>query len=257
MEGLYTQVKGSKAPLLMIHGIISDSSFFSGCMPYLERHYKVITYDRRGYGQSVEQEYHDFRVKAQALDAAEILQKVCDKPAWVMGNSAGGLIALELAIEYPKLVNGLVLLEPSLGYDEKEREKLHAWNQELNGYVKSGKIKQALPAFSRVAGGKGGRSGGLSELKRTYRNLENFLHGELNEVQNYLPSEECLKALKCPVVIGVTQEGREGLFGTSSQTAAKYLGWPLEIFPGYHNVAQEQPEQFAEKLIGVLAKLRQ
>lgn len=173
---LHTVCCGEGVPLLMIHGIISDSTFFEQSASILAHCYRVITYDRRGYGQSIREKYEDYTVRTQAEDAAKILRAVCQEPAWVLGNSAGGLIGIELALLHPELIRGLVLVEPSLGYAQKEREKLLAWNRELNGYVAEGKIKKALPAFSKITGTtqQEEASFSLQTMRRTYQNLSAF-----------------------------------------------------------------------------------
>lgn len=252
---LYRQVRGQGAPLLMIHGIISDSSFFQDCGALLASEFRVITYDRRGYGRSADTEIRDFSMQAQAEDAAEILRAEAKEPAWILGNSAGGLVALELAQRHPELVRGMVLLEPSLGYVESERQKLQAWNRELNGYVASGKLKRALPAFSRAIGVEAGGGGSLEELRRSYQNLTAFLLGELNQVQHYLPPLQQLRDLRTPTVMAVTRQGRDSMFATSSQSAAELIGWETVLFPGHHNSARECPAEFADTLREVLRRM--
>lgn len=242
----YVHRKGAGMPLVMVHGIISDSSFFEESAEILAEDYQVITYDRRGYGENTQEKYSDYSVHAQAEDLAEILEAYCSEPAWVVGNSAGGLIAIEAALFYPELIRGMILIEPSLGYEETEREKLLSWNQELNQYVKEGRIKSALPAFSRITGGgKGKKAASLKEIKRSYQNLFAFMYNELNEVQRYLPPAESLKRLPMPVLTAVTEEGRNSIFATSSETGAKKLGWPVVTLPGFHNVAKDLPREFA------------
>lgn len=256
---LYVNVAGVGEPLLMIHGIIGDSTFFDGCVAYLSKNYQTVVYDRRGYGLSNQEKYEDFSVHTQAEDAAQILRDTCQEPAWVLGNSAGGLIALELAISHPELVRGLVLMEPSLGYEEEEQQKLAEWNKELNGYIEEGKIKKALPAFSRVIGGSmDTQEKGLSikEMKQTYTNLHAFMYGELNEVQHYTPSVDTLKNVAVPVVIAVTERGRDSFFATSSESAAHIIGWPVVHLPGYHNVAKELPFDFSCMLDGVIRNMK-
>ena len=254
---LFFQTKGSGIPLLLIHGIISDSSFFEPCMSVLSRSYQTICYDRRGYGKSVRQAYTDYSVHTQARDAAEVLGAVKAGPAYILGNSAGGLVGLELALHYPQLVKGLVIVEPSLGYEEQERLKLLAWNEELNEYARSGRHKQALPAFTRITGAPEGSSSApsLMALKQTYQNLSAFLTGELNMIQHYLPPAEALRQITVPRVIAVTERGRESIFATSSVSAAKHLGWPLIHLPGYHNVAKDMPLDFSLFIHGVLSAM--
>ncbi|MCD8013065.1 MAG: alpha/beta hydrolase [Lachnospiraceae bacterium] len=247
---LYTETRGEGEPLLMIHGIISDSTFFSESADILGKSYQVITYDRRGYGKSREESYESFTVSEQAQDAADVLRALCTKPAWVVGYSTGGLIAIELALQFPELVRGLLLLEPSLGYDAENGKRLMEWNRELNQYVQEGRAKQALVAFTRVTGPNedGKRKVSLLELQNVYRNLETFLHGELNEVQHYQPPVEDLRGIKAPVTVGVTEKGKDGIFATSSLSGANIIGWPVLWFPGNHNVGKDRPQEFADRV---------
>lgn len=253
---LHVERKGNGMPLVMVHGIISDSTFFEGAMDVLADDYQVIVYDRRGYGRSNLESYSDYSVHAQADDLAGILRNHCHEPAWIVGNSAGGLISIETALHYPELIKGMILVEPSLGYEEAERDKLLRWNQELNGYLKEGRIKSALPAFSRVVGAGEVKKGAVSlkELRQTYQNLSVFMYGELNEVQRYLPPLECLQKLSMPVIVAVTEEGRESIFATSSETGARLAGWPVITLPGYHNAAKDMPHEFAVRIKEIIAE---
>ncbi len=237
----------------MIHGIISDGTFFQESASLLSRCFKTITYDRRGYGKNTKIPFSDYSIPAQAEDAAAILRETAGEPAWILGNSAGGLIGLEVALCHPELIRGLVLLEPSLGYDPAERAKLQAWNQELNKYRSEGRIKRALPAFSRVIGGGGDSApASLTEIRQTYQNLHAFMYGELNEVQNYLPPPGQFQHLEIPVTIAISEKGKNSIFASSSRAAADLIGWPVRYIPGYHNVAKDMPREFSESLCDII-----
>ena len=245
---LNVNVRGSGEAVLMVHGIISDASFFDGAADVLKDKYKVIAYDRRGYGKN-EDTLQQFTVAAQAEDAANVIKMYSDGPAWVFGNSAGGLISIELALKFPELVKGLILLEPSLVYDDESVRLIEEWNRELNGYVESKKIKRALPAFSRVIGGEASAEKmTLEQMKQTYKNLTNFMYGELNEVQHYRPDIETVRGIKCPVKIFVTAEGQDSIFAKTSVAGAKTVGWDIIEVPGRHNMAKEKATEFARAL---------
>ena len=241
---------GSGPPLLMIHGIMSDGSFFEGLAERLSDQFQVITYDRRGYGRSTKEQYDDYSVRVQAEDAVSVLRQYTSAPAFILGNSAGGLISMEIGFRHPEMVRGMALLEPSLGFTPGDAEKLRAWNEELNGYVDANRPKRALPAFARVTGGHSGNSekAGLKELQQTYRNLYNFLYGELNEVQHYYPTVEQCRSLPMPVHMLISDAGSDSFFATSSLHAAEMIGWNVSYVKGYHNAAKDEPEAFAECL---------
>lgn len=70
----------------------------------------MITYDRRGYGESSESP-RDW--EAHRGDAAALLAKLSAAPAVVVGYSGGAIVALDLALQRPELVRELVLLDPA------------------------------------------------------------------------------------------------------------------------------------------------
>jgi pimeloyl-ACP methyl ester carboxylesterase len=71
----------------------------------------VVAYDRRGYGLS--------EAGATAFRHVDDLRRVLDvvspdAPAWLVGSSMGGGVALDLAVEDPQRLAGLVLLAPAV-----------------------------------------------------------------------------------------------------------------------------------------------
>ncbi|MCR5073066.1 MAG: alpha/beta hydrolase [Clostridiales bacterium] len=250
-------ITGEGESILLLHGVISDAAFFADFASFLSPRYRTVAYDRTGYGEQAEPEDREaYTVSSQAETAADVIREYCGGKAWVFGNSAGGMIALELYRIHPELVRGLILLEPSFGLDPDSEESLRGWNTELNTYIREGRIKKALPAFARVTGNVGSSDSSLREMKRTYKNLHNFMFGELNEVQSYRPEESFLKSISVPVRIVLTEDGADRLFGKTSARAAERLHWRTSFFPGGHNAVHESPESCAEILIGMLEEMK-
>ena len=74
----------------------------------------VVAYDRRGFGD-VPPAGAPFR---HVDDLLAVLDAVSpDAPAWLVGSSMGGGVALDAALEAPERVAGLVLLAPAISGD--------------------------------------------------------------------------------------------------------------------------------------------
>jgi pimeloyl-ACP methyl ester carboxylesterase len=74
----------------------------------------VVAYDRRGFGD-VAPAGAPFR---HVDDLIAVLDAVSpDAPAWLVGSSMGGQVALDAALEAPERVAGLVLLAPAISGD--------------------------------------------------------------------------------------------------------------------------------------------
>ena len=252
-SGIYYESLGCGEPVLAIHGIISDHSFFEEAAALMSDNHLWVTYDRRGYDKSHSSGNEDYSISAQTEDASEVLRSVTDHPAWILGHSAGGLIALLLAVRYPELVRGLILLETPICCDKHLSQEIDQWFRQLEDIRDSGKIKKALPLFSRQIGGSApGRGFDLAKIQRTYRNLGTFLNGELDSLHKDTIAIEQLRQISVPCRILVTEHGQSSIFGQSVQDTAARMHWPITLIPGYHNVIQEDPAAFASAFLPIL-----
>ncbi len=109
---LYYEERGSGPPLLLVHGTGSYADIWSPVFDGLARSYRVIAYDRRGFARS--SPAPGGGLAEHARDAAALLEALGASPAMVVGWSAGGVIALDLAASFPDCVAALVLAEPAV-----------------------------------------------------------------------------------------------------------------------------------------------
>lgn len=115
---LIVESVGRGHPVILIHGWGVDRRMWAYQVPALKRHFRTITYDRRGFGQStcpagLDQELED-------LDAIRDHFKLTQVA--LVGMSQGGRVALRYASSRPGQVSALVLqgspldgLEPPSG----------------------------------------------------------------------------------------------------------------------------------------------
>ena len=82
----------------------------------------VVAYDRRGFGE-VSPAARAFR---HVDDLLAVLDAVSpDAPAWLVGSSMGGGVALDAALEAPDRVAGLVLVAPTISGDPEPDEEAY------------------------------------------------------------------------------------------------------------------------------------
>lgn len=104
---MYTEVYGSGAPLLMIHGNNGSIEAFSHNIPALAKHFRVILADSRSQGKSLDPD-HPLTFEMMADDFSDLLDAMHVDSANVIGWSDGGINALLLAIRHPEKVKKLV-----------------------------------------------------------------------------------------------------------------------------------------------------
>jgi 3-oxoadipate enol-lactonase len=113
---IYYEVQGEGHPLLLIHGGLGSLRMWDGNAPAFAERYRVIRYDTRGFGRT-ETEDVEFR---NVDDAVAVLDHVGAGSAYVVGQSRGGGIALDLAIDQPARVDALVSVASGAGGYEPE-----------------------------------------------------------------------------------------------------------------------------------------
>jgi pimeloyl-ACP methyl ester carboxylesterase len=109
---LFYRERGTGSPILFVHGMGGNADVWGEAFELLSRDHRVIAYDRRGFTRSGDEPVAD--VSRHREDAAAFLRALDAAPATVVGWSSGGILALDLAVHCPRLVSGLVLVEPPL-----------------------------------------------------------------------------------------------------------------------------------------------
>lgn len=161
-------VKGD--PVVLIHGsVVADANYPLLKEPILANSsYRLISYHRRGFagskqiGNSKNDGDDDDNsnknrptISQQASDCQTPMQYLNIKSAHIVGHSHGGVIALQLAVDYPGAVHSLSLLEPALGWYTPSAKKIMQLHLPIiEKYEKGDKIG-ATDAFLQLVAGNG------------------------------------------------------------------------------------------------------
>jgi pimeloyl-ACP methyl ester carboxylesterase len=110
VELAYDEVGAGPAALL-IHGSWGGRINWAALTPQLKDSLRLITYDRRGHGESGG-EPEAGTVHDDVADAAGLIEALDLAPAHVIASSYGSCIALRLVSEHPELIERVVCHEP-------------------------------------------------------------------------------------------------------------------------------------------------
>jgi pimeloyl-ACP methyl ester carboxylesterase len=103
--------RGNGRPLVLLHGNGSMIQDFesSGLIDLAARNYRVIVFDRPGFGHSLRPRNPVWTPDAQADLFKKALDRLGVQRAIVLGHSWGASVAVALAIRHPSFVDALVL----------------------------------------------------------------------------------------------------------------------------------------------------
>ena len=108
---LYYESVGDGPVLVLIHAGIADSRMWDSQMEAFAKHYRVIRYDVRGFGQSKSENV----TYSARQDLRDLLTALGVERAHLMGVSLGGMIITDYALEFPAMVRSLIPVCAALG----------------------------------------------------------------------------------------------------------------------------------------------
>lgn len=106
----YYEAAGEGEPLVLVHAGIADHRMWDDQFEEFARHYRVIRYDRRGFGRTPmvagEFSHHD--------DLAGVLRALGVERAHLVGCSQGGKTVIDFTLPHPEAAGALVLVGSAL-----------------------------------------------------------------------------------------------------------------------------------------------
>lgn len=132
-QKLFFRKMGQGKPMIILHGLFGSSDNWMSVAKVLAESFEVYVIDQRNHGQSFHAPEHNFDVMAKDLQGFITENEIADPI--ILGHSMGGKVAMNYALEHPKKVDRLIVVDISpRGY------KVHH-DQILDG-LKAIKVKE-------------------------------------------------------------------------------------------------------------------
>jgi 3-oxoadipate enol-lactonase len=114
--------------VLLLHGLGGDHTVWDAQVPELAREFQVVAPDLRGHGRSPNPEGSTYSFAELEGDVAQLLDELGAASAHVVGLSAGGFLALRLALDRPARVRSLTLIGSSVHCDNHTKGVSQRWS---------------------------------------------------------------------------------------------------------------------------------
>ncbi len=102
---------GEGTPILFLHGsgtgVTAAANWWLN-LPALSEQARCIAIDSIGYGQSVVAPNTEYGIKEWVRHAVRVLDALGIEKTWIVGNSLGGWLAFQFAIDFPERLLGIV-----------------------------------------------------------------------------------------------------------------------------------------------------
>ena len=234
--------------LLLLHAAMGSSQRYYAWVPLLCRHYRVVRMDLRGHGSSeVPPSDGPLTLDRLVADVIELMDYLGVGSAHIVGNSAGGYLGQQLAMNYADRVRSLMLFGSTPGLKNSQAP---SWipqieKKGLRGFLAE-TITERLPL--------GEVDPGLVEwfLDEAAKNDPAYIGKFVLLMASYDWSDE-VGRIRCPTLVVVP--GAEPIGSTANYEPFRRLVPDIEmrVYDGApHNICDAFPDRCADDVLDFL-----
>jgi pimeloyl-ACP methyl ester carboxylesterase len=238
---------GQGSPVLLGHGYSATGHMWDGQRAALGDHYRIISWDMRGHGQTESpSDPAQYSAALTVADMCALLRHCGIERAVVGGLSLGGYVSLAFYLAHPEMVRALVICDSGPGY--RNAEARAAWN--ARAYERAAELEaKGLDALA-------GRSGEMREAMGHHASAQGLAHAARGMLaQEGSAVIDGLATIKVPTMIIVGDQDQPFL-APCEYMAKKIPGARLEVIAGAGHASNlDQPVAFNRVLSDFLRGL--
>jgi len=245
-------------PLVVLSHALSVSHAMWGLqLPLLAQHYRVLSYDMRGHGQSDatgEDLTRGYTLEQMADDVVNLVAKLGHSRFHFVGLSIGSMIGQVLAIRHRKALDRLVLCCAGTGKANADQQKM--WDDRVDAIAKNGVASQVdstlgrwfSPEFRAAAPQT---TNWIADLIRATE-PSGYVGAALAIKRMDVPQAE-LETLRLPTLCIAGEKDPGATVQAVTTLRDRIQGARLTVIEGgYHLCNVEKPHAFNEALLGFL-----
>ena len=256
---LYYEEAGDGFPVVLCHGYTGSHYDWALQIPMLARQYRVVAMDHRGHGLSeAPLSSSDYSIPTFSRDVGALLEHLGIEKCYLVGHSMGGFIALQFVVDYPQLVDALILVGtgPAVGDASEQNEvarKLHQIAR-TDGLDAAFEYEVLHNPFTRQYLDKYPDRREIAKQTLLNTSVEGYVCA-WEAIMEWQGVVERIGEIIAPTLILVGEED-SAFLGSSKVMAETILSAQLRVIPGVgHSPQEEAPYTFNRELIGFLAGL--
>jgi pimeloyl-ACP methyl ester carboxylesterase len=248
-------------PLVMVHGSWLSRQSWNSVVPHFADSLRVLTYDRRGHGES-ERPSGQGSVREDVADLAALIEHLGLAPAWVAGQSFGAAITLRLAGERPDLLRGLIGHEPGLfsliGEDPALAPMLEDFartNAAVAERIASGDAAGAAEQFVEEVVGPGAWTRFPPEMRQMLIEHAPTFLDEANDPDQVAFDLEWIREFPRPALLTQGDQSPAAFPAVITKLVEALPFAEVMTFTGAgHAIQAEKPEDYAEAITAFIRK---
>ena len=260
---LYYEVAGEGHPLVLNHGGLVDNHLWDDQFDEFAKHFKVIRYDMRGFGDSGMLK-NGMEPYSMERDLISLLQFLNIQKTYVMGLSMGGSLSVDFTLQYPEMVDALITVGAGLsGFEEEDPVELKAQEEEMEEAFRRGDIARSVEISLQIWTDGPFRTPEQvnPQVRERVRAMttHNIERGDDEEVQpqHIEPlAAGRLSEIQVPTLIIVGGEDVEFILSIADKLERDIVGAKKVVIPRTaHHLNLEKPQEFNRVVIDFLEQV--
>mgnify|MGYP000078267359 CR=1 FL=1 len=185
---------GQGKPLIILHGLFGMLDNWQTIARALENEFTLYLVDQRNHGKSPHTDQHSYKLMAN--DLLEFMTQQGIPQSNILGHSMGGKTAMQFALDYPEMVNKLIVVDMGVKQYEGGHDTIfdalksvdlnsitnrHEADVQLSKYINSIGVKQfLLKNLTREPDGSYHWKFNLKALSDNYQNILASIDGDFS-----------------------------------------------------------------------------
>lgn len=252
----YDDLGEGSIPIIFLHGFPFDKTMWQGQLEFLKPSYRLIPFDIRGFGKSIDEE-SPLSIDLFTDDVIQFMDTLSIEKAIICGLSMGGFIALNAMKKFPERFEALILCDTQCIADTTEvKEKRYKIIDEIEvngatnfneGFIKSVFHKESLTTKKEL----------VEQLRNVvFSNPKNIIIQGLIALAERSETCSILKEINIPTLIICGREDEITPLAQSEMMNEAIDGSILCIIEKAGHVSNlEQPHEFNKHLLDFLNAL--
>ena len=129
------ELEGEGKTIVFVHGLSDSLAYWKVLSETLKNDYQTLIYDLRGHGESTDDD-RNTTIDLYQEDLYQLLNALNIEDAVFIGLSLGGNVILDLAVNHPEMVKGLIVMSSFPEHDKKLKKIFNDFDNAIDqGFV--------------------------------------------------------------------------------------------------------------------------
>ena len=246
--------QGAGPLLIMVPGGSGHGAQFDAIMPLLSTKFTVATYDRRQMSGSKVKVPRNLNPVQCVRDIIAIVHAMGRRKTSIFANSGGGIIALQMAVSFPEILEHVVCHEtPTTSLLPDSTHHMNRCFELLRIFEDHGPAAANAAFHSELKGFE--NSPPLTPF--TTENMDNFYRHEYMLLTLYCPDLRKIVDNKVSIVVTAGVKSEDAFYARATIYQSEILCCRRVIVPGHHKGYEAWPTEFAPALLECLDRMEE